>query len=109
MNVHELAESVEIASGDGGADLDPNVLNFAQAANNGLIVATRCLILFLQNGRGIADVVRVEKNDILFQGLYEIHAQIKARDFHLAVLGDVQDGQAAERRHVLVLLSNGLS
>src|ERR1700675_1940195 len=85
VDVQELPETPQIAFGYRIAYLEPDVLNFAQAPDDDGVLRARSLILFLQDGGGIAHFVGEEHQNVVLQTFEQVHVQPQARNRHSSV------------------------
>ena len=108
VHVEQLSETAEIAARNGAADLEADVFDFAQAANDGLIPVARRVILLLEDGGRVAHLVGIEHQNVVLETFDEIDVEIEACDVNFAVGLDVEGREAAERGHILILLTDGL-
>ena len=90
MYVQELSEPAQIAIRYNVTDLQADIFDFAQAPDNGAIVPACCLVLFLQDGCGIAHLVGIEQQNVLLEIFEQIYLQLQTRSCHCAVLVDIE-------------------
>ena len=109
VNIQKLAEMVKVSADNCVSNVDADALDLAQALDDTIAFLLGVGVLLFKNPGSITSGSSVEQEHIAFERLQKFHAQAQASGVNPAIFLYVKCGQAAERGHVLILLSNWLA